>query len=80
MQALGIAHERVGEGEAIGHRLAGTGLGGHEQVAAGRLGRQHGALDGGEVDIVAGGESRGELRRNEKFGHVADCPECVRAG
>ena len=57
-QPLGaLGHEIGGHGQAIGHGLAGAGLGRDQQVTArGRL--QHGGLDRGGGEIFARGEGR----------------------
>ena len=53
-----LAHEQGGgEREAIGHGLAGAGLGGDEQIAFGGVRLQHGGLDGGGFGVTARFES-----------------------
>ena len=53
IEALGLAEQGRGQGEAVGDGLAGAGLRGDEQVALARLRLQHGRLDGGRLEIAA---------------------------
>ena len=61
-EALFGAEQCLGRREAVGDRLARTGLCGHQQVAPSRLGCEHGALNGGGFAIVSLGEGAGERR------------------
>ena len=62
---LGSAHQGRGDGEPVGHRLPGPGLGRDEEVAT-AFRFEHGGLHGRGVDVIAFGErasERGDCRR-----------------
>ena len=68
-EGLGLAQERGRQRQAVGHGLAGAGLGGDEEVAAVRLGAQHGGLDRGRLLVAALRERAGEGRVGVREGH-----------
>ncbi len=57
-----VAKERRGDGETIGHGLAGPGLGGDENVAPFGLRRKHSGLHRRRVGVVALFERTGQRR------------------
>ena len=73
-QAVGIAHQGMGHGEAIGDGLAGAGLGGNQQVAPRRVGGEDGGLHRRRLGIAALGQGQekgcGKIVRK---GHVVLC-------
>ena len=52
--------QSVGEHQTIGHRLAGAGAGGNQQVSALGLWFEHGGLDRRQVGIAAIGKRLGQ--------------------
>ena len=55
-KAFGLAEKGCGDGQAIGHGLAGTGLGRNHEIAAFGFGFENGELNRGRVFIFALGE------------------------
>ncbi|GAV36504.1 hypothetical protein ROTAS13_04191 [Roseomonas sp. TAS13] len=73
-KALGRAEKVAGHGQAIGHGLAGAGLGGNQQVAPRRVGGEDGGLHRRRLGIAALGQGQekgcGKIVRK---GHVVLC-------
>ena len=70
LEALGFAQQRCSQRQAIGDRLARSGLGRNQQVAPG-FGGQHGGLDRGRLGIVALGQRAGKGRVQRGKRHEA---------
>ena len=68
-QRLGAAEQRLGDREAIGDRLARSGLRRNQQVAVMRLGGDHLRLDGGRLSVAAFGDSLGDRPGQGRKGH-----------
>ena len=68
-QQRAVVQQVFGHGDAKGHRLARAGLRRHQQVAAPRLGGQHGLLHRGQAGIALGRQRRGQRRGNIVFVH-----------
>ena len=62
-EAFGLAEKGCGDGQAIGHGLAGAGLGRNDEIAAFGLGFENGELNRGRVFVFALGEGAREWGR-----------------
>ena len=67
---IGTAQEFIGDGDAEGHGLAGTGLRRDQQVAPGDLLPQHGGLNRRQAVKALGRQGRSQRRGDCKIGHV----------
>ena len=66
-----LGQQFVGHGEAKGHRLARTGLGGHDHVAAAGFIFQNRRLDGGEGGVAMAGQSLAQGVGNSVKSHIS---------
>ena len=69
-QLVRALQQFIRNGDAKGHRLARPGLRGHQQVAPGHFGAQHGVLHGGHGLVSLGCERRSQRGRDLNIGHV----------
>ena len=69
-QAVGVGHQVVRHGHAVGDRLARAGFGGDQQIAIG-TGFEHGGLDRRGCGVLARGEGGLKGRGEGREGHVA---------
>ncbi len=70
LEALVLAEHGGSHGQAEGYRLAGSGLGGDQHVAARGLRFEHGALHGGGHGVISRGQRTCERRMRRGESHV----------
>ena len=68
-QSFRIAEQFAGNRKAIGDGLAGTGLGGHQEIAPGGLICQNGGLNGGRIGVILFRKGAGKRRGSAEKCH-----------